>query len=277
MHLSLSIPINMCGILFNILSVFFCRSRFSSPSLSLLVLFFVCMCKCVRCACLCEFPYVFGCLCACANVSCSTQYLMFSLALICRWWERCYKCVTRTVFMHCIHIDRIFLHKLFLYETNRFSLSRPFHPSFFSPDFVAVPFDERYARTIRIFPLILWLSLSLSCFCFQKASNSMSLLLYYSLHIHMFIPPTVGYTQNRMMRKAQVKRCTIVFILFICCRRFGVSVLLFLLAFDYFYLTWFCCNTSSFFIAAIGCCFSSNERRAKKANSKQQQQQQKKT
>lgn len=63
MHLSLSIPINMCGILFNILSVFFFIR-------SLISFFFF--------------------------VSVVRLYIWCSLALVCRWKERC-ECVTRSI------------------------------------------------------------------------------------------------------------------------------------------------------------------------------------
>lgn len=143
--------------------------------------------------------------------------------------------------MHCIHIDRIFLHKLFYTKANRFSLSLPLSRFiFFIPFFLILLLllllillmrDTR--ELFEFFPLIFFFSFSLPKSEQFDVSVSVSLV-----HIHMFIPPTVGYTQNRMMRKAQVKRCTIVFILFICCRRFCVCVsVFFLLVFDYFYLT----------------------------------------
>lgn len=68
-------------------------------------------------------------------------------------------------------------------------------------------------------------------FCFQKRAILVSLSF-----VHILIPPTVGYTQNRMMRKAQVKRCTIVFILFICCRRFCVCCVCVCIFFTCFWL-----------------------------------------
>lgn len=50
-------------------------------------------------------------------VSVVRLYIWCSLALVCHWsWERekeRFECVTRKVFVQCIHIDRIFLHKFF--------------------------------------------------------------------------------------------------------------------------------------------------------------------
>lgn len=190
------------------------------------------------------------------NIWCS-RWLLFVAA------ERDATNVWLAQYLCTVFISTVFFSINFSIRSESLLSLFPFCSIFFIPFFsdfvVVVPFDERYARTIRIFPLIF----SLSWFCSQKGSNSMSLSLYLSF-TYSFLLLSATH-KNRMMRKAQVKRCTIVFILFICCRRFCVCVsVFFLLVFDYFYLTWFCCNTSSFFIAGIGCCFSSNERREKK-------------
>lgn len=121
MHLSLSIPINMCGILFNILSVFSLSFLFFlSLSLSLSSLLpsrFVC-------------AFFFFLSCQLFDSIFDARWLLFVAG------ERDDANVWLAVFVHCIHIDRIFLHKFFYFPYSK-------RITFFA--LIAVPFGiERY-------------------------------------------------------------------------------------------------------------------------------------
>lgn len=166
MHLSLSIPINMCGILFNILSVF---SRFVSR-------FIPFMCKCVRVRVCVNFRM---CLNVCVWMSVVPLNIWCSRWLLFVAGERDATNVWLAQYLCTVFISTVFFSINFSIRSKPFlSLPRSIFsiPIFFWFCCCWSFWWEIRENYSNFFPLIF----SLSRFCFQKASNSMSLSLYLS-------------------------------------------------------------------------------------------------